>query len=584
MGRSGGSFLVCAVGILAVLACVFGDAPSGEGSVKVDKSNDGLSTAKDTLHEESESIYVEGLSASDLKAIRESAEKREFQAEVLRMMQLIINSLYKNKEIFLRELISNASDALDKIRMLSLTNEDALKATNELAIRIKADKESRTLHIIDTGIGMTKEELASHLGTIAKSGTSEFRTNVTDSSNSAEAADLIGQFGVGFYSAFLVSKRVMVISKSNDDKQHIWESDSQSFTLAEDPRGNTLKRGTEIILYLSDEADDYLQTEHLKGLIKKYSQFVNFPIYLWSSRIEKVPEESATTTESDSKEEASVEEEKKSEPKMVEKTVWEWVHINKQKPIWKRKAADITEEEYKSLYQALSGDEDAPLGKLHFTAEGDVTFTSVVFIPKRAQGDLFNPNYSYKDRLKLHVHRVFISDAAEDLIPKYLGFVRGIVDSDDLPINVSRETLQQNELVKLIKKKLVRRIIDAIAKLSSEDYEAFWKEYSVNIKLGMLEDSANKVRISKLLRFRTSKSPEKPISLSDYVARMKKDQASIYYLSGASMNEVLKSPLAERLIKKGIEVIYMIDPLDEYLVQSFNGRLVPLSSCQSQCR
>ncbi|TPP62990.1 Glucose-regulated protein 94 [Fasciola gigantica] len=570
MGRSGGFFLVCVVGILAIIACVFGDAPSGEGTAKVEKPNEGLSTAKDTLKEESESIFVDGLNASEIKALRDAAEKHEFQAEVLRMMQLIINSLYKNKEIFLRELISNASDALDKIRMISLTNETALKATDELAIRIKVNKDTRTLHIIDTGIGMTKKELAANLGTIAKSGTSEFKTNVTESGDSADATDLIGQFGVGFYSSFLVSKRVTVISKSNDDKQYIWESDSQSFTLVEDPRGDTLKRGTEIILHLSDEADDYLQVDTLKDLIKKYSQFVNFPIHLWCSRVEKVPEESAETQEGESKDEASVEEEKKSEPKMVEKTVWEWVHINKQKPIWKRKPSDITDDEYKGLYHALSNDEEDPLGKLHFTAEGDVTFTSVVFIPKRSQGDVFNPNYSYKDRIKLHVHRVFITDAAEDLIPKYLGFVRGIVDSDDLPINVSRETLQQSQLVKLIKKKIVRRIIDAISKLSEKDYEKFWQEYSVHIKLGMLEDSSNKVRLSKLLRFRTSKSSEKPVSLAEYVGRMKKDQTAIYYLSGASLNEVQKSPLAERLIKKDIEVVYMIDPLDEYLVQSFN--------------
>ncbi|CAL8077034.1 unnamed protein product [Calicophoron daubneyi] len=566
MGRSW-STIVFLVGLLAIIACVFGDQPSGENDPNIQNPNEGMSTATDSLTKEAEAISLDGLSKDEMVKLRERAEKHVFQAEVDKMMQLIVNSLYKNKEIFLRELLSNASDALDKIRFLSLTDRDALNATDELSIKVKANKEDRTLHIIDTGIGMTKKELESNLGTIAKSGTSEFLAKV--SSDPSIAGDFIGQFGVGFYSSFLVSDKVVVKSKSNKDKQYIWESDSKSYWISEDPRGDTLKRGTEIILYLTEEAEDYLQPEKLKEIVKKYSQFFDFPIHVWASRTESVKVDEPETKPEKEDSEASVEEEKKDAPKTVEKTVWDWVRVNEQTPIWKRKSSEITDEEYKSLYHTLTKDTDDPLGKIHFHAEGDVSFNCVVFIPKRPPGDLFNINYEYKDRIKLYVHRVFISDAAEELIPKYLGFVMGIVDSDSLPLNVSRETLQQNQLVKLIKKKIVRKVIEMIGKLSPEDFETFWKEYGIHIKLGMIEDHSNRARLAKLLRFRSSKSDDKFISLADYVSRMKKDQESIFYLAGPSMAEVKASPLAERLIKKGYEVLYMTDPLDEYMLQSF---------------
>ncbi|OON21215.1 Hsp90 protein, partial [Opisthorchis viverrini] len=519
---------------------------------------------------ESEAVFIDGLNADRLAALRAEAEEREFQAEVNQMMKLIINSLYKNKEIFLRELISNASDALDKIRLLSLTDREALQATEELSIRIKANKEARTLHIIDTGIGMSKGDLAINLGTIAKSGTADFLSKWTSTQSGADASDLIGQFGVGFYSSFLVGKKVMVISKKNGSSQYIWESDAKKFHIAEDPRGDTLKRGTEIIIFLNDDADDYLEPETLQTYIKKYSQFINFPIYLWSSHVEKVnvtPGEPEENPADDA--DASVEEEKKDTEKTTEKTVWDWVLMNEQKPIWKKKPADITEEEYRSFYQALSGDKDEPLGRIHFKGEGDASFTAILFIPKRSPGDVFNVQYSYKDRIKLYVHRVFISDVAEDLLPKYLGFVVGIVDSDDLPLNVSREMLQQNQLIKVIRRKLIRKVIELIGKLSEEDYEKFWKEFSVHMKLGMVEDQTNRARLSKLLRFRTSLSGEKMSNLTDYVSHMKKDQDKIFYLTASSLVEARSSPFVERLVKKGYEIVYMIDPLDEFMMQSF---------------
>ncbi|CAH8560007.1 unnamed protein product [Heterobilharzia americana] len=563
--------LVPSLVVVAVLACVLCDPSSLQSDVPVSRPNEGLSTASDTLDKEGEAISLDGLSVEQLKQAREQAVKRHFEAEVDRMMKIIVNSLYKNKEIFLRELISNASDALDKIRVLALTNSEVLEESDEMNIRIKANKETRTLHIIDTGIGMTEAELTSNLGTIAKSGTSEFLANITQATSSSEKSDLIGQFGVGFYSSFLVANKVMVVSKSDADNQHIWESNSTSFSVYRDPRGNTLKRGTEIILYLTDEAEDYLQPETLKEVVKKYSQFINFPIYVWSSRTESQsiePEEKDDTKTSDS--EASVEEEsvKKTEGKTVDKVVWDWVRVNANKPIWRRKPSDVTDKEYNELFHVYSKDYDDPLARIHFTGEGDVMFNSILYIPKRSPSNIFQMHSSHSDRIKLYVRRVYISDVADDLLPKYLAFVVGIVDSDELPLNVSREMLQQNKLLKAIKKRLVKKVIEMISKLTESDFEKFWSEYSVNIKLGIIDDHSNRSKLSKILRFWTSNSSEKQSSLADYVSRMKKGQDEIYYITAASLNEAKSSPFVERLTKKGYEIIYMVDPVDEYMLQS----------------
>lgn len=378
------------------------------------------------------------------------------------MMKLIINSLYKNKEIFLRELISNASDALDKIRLLSLTERDQLDTNSDLSIKVKTDKENRILHIIDTGIGMTHTDLINNLGTIAKSGTAEFLSKVQeDEEYSKDANDMIGQFGVGFYSAFLVADKVVVTTKNNNDKQYIWESDSANFNIVDDPRGDTLKRGSQISLHLKEEAQDFLEEDTIKNLIKKYSQFINFPIYMWTSKTieEEVPIEEEPTEEPEKKQdetdddEAKVEDEseteKKPKTKKQSKTVWDWELMNDSKPIWTRKPTEVTQEEYDAFYKSLTKDTAEPLTQTHFVAEGEVTFKSLLFVPKVQPSESFNKYGSKSDNIKLYVRRVFITDEFNDMMPNYLGFIRGVVDSDDLPLNVSRETLQQHKLIKV---------------------------------------------------------------------------------------------------------------------------------------
>ncbi|OCT87605.1 hypothetical protein XELAEV_18021302mg [Xenopus laevis] len=446
------------------------------------------------------------------------------------MMKLIINSLYKNKEIFLRELISNASDALDKIRLMSLTDENALAANEELTIKIKCDKEKNMLQITDTGIGMTKEELVKNLGTIAKSGTSEFLSKLTEAQDDGQStSELIGQFGVGFYSAFLVADRVIVTSKHNNDTQHIWESDSNEFFVTDDPRGDTLGRGTTITLVLKEEATDYLELETIKNLVRKYSQFMNFPIYVWSSKTETVEEpldeEEAKEKDEETDEEAAVEEEdeeKKPKTKKVEKTIWDWELMNDIKPIWQRPAKEIEEDEYKAFYKSFSKESDDPMAHIHFTAEGEVTFKSILFIPSTAPRGLFDEYGSKKiDFIKLFVRRVFITDDFNDMMPKYLNFVKGVVDSDDLPLNVSRETLQQHKLLK------------------------------------------------------SSHHKSETTSLEQYVERMKDKQDKIYFMAGSSRQEVESSPFVERLLKKGYEVVFLIEPVDEYCIQAlpeFDGK------------
>ncbi|CAN9499083.1 unnamed protein product [Ophioblennius macclurei] len=561
-----------------------------DGTVEEDlgKSRDGSRTDDEVVQREEEAIQLDGLNAAQIKEIREKSEKHVFQAEVNRMMKLIINSLYKNKEIFLRELISNASDALDKIRLLSLTNEDAMAANEELTIKIKSDKEKNMLHITDTGIGMTKEELVKNLGTIAKSGTSEFLNKMTEMQSEGQStSELIGQFGVGFYSAFLVADKVIVTSKHNNGTQHIWESDSNQFSVIEDPRGDTLGRGTTITLVLKEEASDYLELETIKNLVRKYSQFMNFPIYVWASKTETVEEpieddgEAAEEPEKEAEDEAEVEEEEedkdKPKTKKVEKTVWDWELMNDIKPIWQRPAKEVEEDEYTAFYKTFSKDSDDPLAHIHFTAEGEVTFKSILFVPTSAPRGLFDEYGSKKnDYIKLFVRRVFITDDFNDMMPKYLNFVKGVVDSDDLPLNVSRETLQQHKLLKVIRKKLVRKTLDMIKKIAEEQYnEKFWKEFGTNIKLGVIEDHSNRTRLAKLLRFQTSNSQTELASLEQYVERMKEKQDKIYFMAGTSRKEAESSPFVERLLKKGYEVVYLTEPVDEYCVQAlpeFDGK------------
>ncbi|XP_026582362.1 endoplasmin [Pseudonaja textilis] len=568
------------LGLLCLLlaASAQADEPDVDGTVEDDlgKSREGSRTDDEAVQREEESIQLDGLNASQIKQLREKSEKFAFQAEVNRMMKLIINSLYKNKEIFLRELISNASDALDKIRLMSLTDESALSGNEELTVKIKCDKEKNMLHVTDTGIGMTKDELIKNLGTIAKSGTSEFLNKITEMQEENQStSELIGQFGVGFYSAFLVADKVIVTSKHNNDSQHIWESDSNEFSVIEDPRGNTLGRGTTITLVLKEEASDYLELDTVKNLVTKYSQFINFPIYVWSSKTETVEEpleDEDVKDKDETDEEAAVEEEEEKKPKTkpVQKTVWDWELMNDIKPIWQRPSKEVEEDEYKAFYKTFSKETDDPMTYIHFTAEGEVTFKSILFVPSTAPRGLFDEYGSKKsDFIKLYVRRVFITDDFHDMMPKYLNFVKGVVDSDDLPLNVSRETLQQHKLLKVIRKKLVRKTLDMIKKIAEEKYnDTFWKEFGTNIKLGVIEDHSNRTRLAKLLRFQTSHHESNVTSLDEYVERMKEKQDKIYFMAGSSRKEAESSPFVERLLKKGYEVIYLTEPVDEYCIQA----------------
>ncbi|KAK5968583.1 Glycoprotein 93 [Trichostrongylus colubriformis] len=566
--------IIALVGLVAVIAlhstfCIAEDPVESADKEKPQTSD------KDAAQSDEETIKLEGLSAEQVKELQSKAEKHEFQAEVNRMMKLIINSLYRNKEIFLRELISNAADALDKIRLTSLTDPSALQTNEDMSIRIKADRENKLLHITDSGIGMTKEELMNNLGTIARSGTAEFLSKLMDTSTSTDVQqELIGQFGVGFYSAFLVADRVVVTTKSNDGEQFIWESDSGSFSIVKDPRGPTLKRGTQITLHMKEEALDFLEPDTLKNLVHKYSQFINFNIYLWQSKTETVEE--PVEDESTTKEDGAVEEEKEEKKtKKVEKTIWDWDRVNNVKPIWMRKPSQVDQEEYDEFYKSITKDYEKPLTHVHFAAEGEVSFRSILYVPKTSPSDMFQNYGKVLENIKLYVRRVFITDDFADMMPKYLAFIRGIVDSDDLPLNVSRENLQQHKLLKVIKKKLVRKVLDMLKKLEGTQFDDFWKEFSTNIKLGVMEDPSNRIRLAKLLRFASSADKEKLTSLTDYVERMKEKQDKIYYMAGLSRKEVETSPFVERLIAKGYEVLYLTEAVDEYCIQSmpeFDGK------------
>ncbi len=450
-------------------------------------------------------------------------EKMEFQAEVSKVLGLVINSLYSNKEIFLRELISNSSDACDKLRYLSLTDQQLAKGLAEFSINITTVKKDRTITIADNGIGMNNADLVENLGTVARSGTTAFLESLSGDEKKDSA--LIGQFGVGFYASFSVAEKVEVLTRKAGEKQAwLWTSDGKSsYSIAEAERNDP---GTSVTVYLKKEEKDYIEEARIRNIVRTYSDHISIPIMLAGK-------------EGDTQ-------------------------INTGSAIWTRQKKDITDEQYKEFYHHVANVYDEPWLTLHNRAEGKIEYTNLMFIPSSKPYDLMNPDR--KNRLQLYVKRVFITDDCDDLMPAYLRFVRGIVDSEDLPLNISREMLQHNVVVKRIRSALIRRVFNELKKKAEKDpeeFSKFWANFGAVLKEGLYEDHENRDKILEIVRFNSTAS-DKLISLAEYVDRMKKGQTEIYYISGEGLDLVKASPQLEGFKARGIEVLLMTDPVDEF--------------------
>ncbi|TAA43805.1 molecular chaperone HtpG [Corallincola spongiicola] len=474
-------------------------------------------------------------------------ETHGFQTEVKQLLQLMIHSLYSNKEIFLRELVSNASDAADKLRFKALSQSDLYEGDGDLRVRISVDKDARTISIIDNGIGMTRDQVVEHLGTIAKSGTADFFKQL--SGDQAADSQLIGQFGVGFYSAFIVADKVTVKTRAageSADRGVVWESEGEgSFTVEDIDRA---ERGTEIILHLREEENEFLDDWKLRSIVSKYSDHVSVPVQFWK---EEVPESEGPDGEK------------------IEAKPGEWEQVNSATALWTRSKSEISEEEYKEFYKTVSHDYQEPLLWSHNRVEGKHDYTSLLYVPSKAPWDL--GHRESKHGLKLYVQRVFIMDDAEQFMPTYLRFVKGVLDSNDLPLNVSREILQDNAVSDAMRKACTKKVLDMLGRMAKKDeekYQGFWAEFGNTLKEGPAEDHANKEKIAGLLRFASTHNDSSVdnVSLDAYIERMKEGQDKIYYIVADSYAAAKNSPHLEVFQKKGVEVLLMHERIDEWLM------------------
>ena len=487
-----------------------------------------------------------------------AAQTHQFQTKVSKLLKLLANSLYSNREVFLRELVSNASDAIDKLRFAAIARPELTADDPQFAIRIRADKDAGTLTISDNGVGMTMEEANLHLGTIAQSGTEDFLEHL--SADESKNAQQIGQFGVGFYSSFIVADRVTVISRAAgaaENEAVRWESDGSGTFTSEAASRPT--RGTDVILHLKKDEEGFLDRWTLRGIISKYSDHISTPVWLW--------EEKPSSAKDD-------EENGKDEEKSPE---FEWVQVNDAKALWTLPPKDITDEQYKEFYRHLTHDWEEPLAWAHNRVEGDLEYVSLLYTPSVAPYDLYNRDF--QKGLKLFVERVFIMDRAEAFLPNYLRFVRGLVDTNDLPLNVSRELLQESRVTAKLKRALTKRSLDMFARIAEkpEQYAKFWSQFGRVLKEGVVEDPDNRETILKLLRFSSTKNGvgDQTVSLADYVSRMPEGQKNIYYLIASTPEAAEGSPYLEGLRKKGVEVLLLWERIDEWMMgglTEFDGR------------